>query len=463
VFQKLSKILENLEIAEQSNWDSFAVAVAYNWQGLQKQTKPKISKLCFNSYSYSYELFYVASCLILSAEGVIESEGNELLHYYLRTEIESGVKDYAQPFLIILLAASAQELTLEMKCMEKKSNPTVNDKTMISEVPVWDVLLRLIVKNKSCNPNTGEKITQQQWRFLVKEILSSQCLGFYSEGNILHKLKGAISDDQMLKSILQDADIISLVASKIRKCWKLCYSCLTFPPTECPCLSIVSFYVETFKDDEDPLHWVQKESLLHKIPVEILVAAQDKYITGGCATLLPEFQWNLESLAKYPCQLRDIHSNSFWWTYKRECEWMILLRCFGFPELRDCDPVETEKVHSHYLSALLNVWVRYFGQEETKAQSDALVFGNESDQANIWEKAHEDIRDGECLHTAVKIGSLTGVKLIAWPGVIGWRKQKQLSAIDLSKSIWGPDDEITRFLEEKLAVLGHWDSPFDDN
>jgi len=103
--------------------------------------------------------------------------------------------------------------------------------------------------------------------------------------------------------------------------------------------------------------------------------------------------------------------------------------------------------------------VRYFGQEQTRTQSEAVAFGNERRRTNIWKGAHEDIRDGELLHTAVKIGSLTGVKLIAWPGVIGWRNKENVSALDLSKTIWGTENEITRFLVEKLAAVWDWDSP----
>jgi len=352
LFKKLVQNLETVEIARQYNWCSVAFGLVYNRQGQQKNVDCQIVHPFKFVFMYGYsEFFYAANCLILSAQPVPDSDEYKLLQLNIRNGIESEYRpEKERPFSLILLAASAQELTLEMKSM---SDPSESDKIMVSEVPVWDVLMELIVKSKSCNPKTGVKITQGQWCFLVEEILDSQCHNrCYSQGNILHQLKDAISDDQLLKSVLLDSDIMSLVALLIRKCWKICYSCLTFPPTECPCLSIVSFYIDTFTDDERPLEWMQRYNLLKEVPVEILVAAQHKSKTVGCETVLPDVQRTLGLLARYPCQLWDIHK--YWWTYKRECEWMILLRCFGFPELPNCDPIETERVHSHYLSALLS-------------------------------------------------------------------------------------------------------------
>jgi len=57
--------------------------------------------------------------------------------------------------------------------------------------------------------------------------------------------------------------------------------------------------------------------------------------------------------------------------------------------------------------------------------------------------------DGELLHIAVEVKSLMGVKDTAWPGLLRWKNDNGKTARDLSLDLWGPEDEITKFLIER--------------
>jgi len=141
------------------------------------------------------------------------------------------------------------------------------------------------------------------------------------------------------------------------------------------------------------------------------------------------------------------------WSYRwnfvrcnRECDWYTFLGVLlnESEEMRKKIPVyyaTRTKVYPTWLCSLLRVWIQLFGEAVTRRQADEV-----SDAGSFWERASEEMKDGELLHIAVEIGSLLGVKWTAWPTMIKWRDTSKRSAVELAYEKLGRDHEVTEYL-----------------
>jgi len=59
---------------------------------------------------------------------------------------------------------------------------------------------------------------------------------------------------------------------------------------------------------------------------------------------------------------------------------------------------------------------------------------------------------GELLHITIEVESLIGVRETAWPGLLRWKNENRKTAKELSLDLWGPENDITKFLSEKEAA-----------
>jgi len=90
------------------------------------------------------------------------------------------------------------------------------------------------------------------------------------------------------------------------------------------------------------------------------------------------------------------------------------------------------------------------GEEFTKRLANQNV-----NDVSFWETVSNQMKDGELLHIAVQIGSLLGVKMTSWPGILCWRdgKNGNKTALEFSKERWGDENEITKYLMNETEVL----------
>jgi len=110
---------------------------------------------------------------------------------------------------------------------------------------------------------------------------------------------------------------------------------------------------------------------------------------------------------------------------------------------------QKNSVHLTQPCSLLRVLIQLFGEKEIMRKAYEIDCEKNS---FFWELTAMDMKDGELLHLAVKVGSLRGVKTSAWPSFINWTIEDK-TALELAKQKWGTDHEITKFLERETTKL----------
>jgi len=63
------------------------------------------------------------------------------------------------------------------------------------------------------------------------------------------------------------------------------------------------------------------------------------------------------------------------------------------------------------------------------------------------------MKGGELRQIAVEIGSLIGVKRTAWPSMVKWRNENNMTALELSEDKLGKDHEVTEYLRRVIVNL----------
>jgi len=210
---------------------------------------------------------------------------------------------------------------------------------------------------------------------------------------------------------------------------------------------VVQFYIDMFKDQENPLILVKEGGFLDKIPVELWSSVNKiKQLWEIHEDKLSERTKELQKALHVPLKIEIdspflILQNKL--NYRTEREQARLLEYCGHKHAKQYS--FSDKIYSDWLCALLRTWIKIFGPEDLKTQSEVIA---ENTSYNLW-SFREGMFDGELLHIAVEVKSLIGVKDTAWPGLLRWKNNNGNTAREVSLDLWGPDDEITKFLTER--------------
>jgi len=414
-------------------------------------------------------------CLVnIPLEEFDESNSNEIFRYVLASavnerDLADGLSTWVDiPFesaiesmrmvnwseqnpltpLINIITGSSQQELLEISKL-KNENPTY-----MFELPcIWEALFMYPTglahkpKNRSI---LCETMTKFGWGKALVEIMRSimksmTCCSVYMVIDGLWKLLDELETTGLFWEVLSDVfvhgyrTVLSLFAESAKECWKEDVGI-----AKCFIRGVVSMCLKVSKND---MEWFDK--LRHTIPVEILILGEENSWT------------ELVDQVKEAVRVGFVSRNSFWefccngtFVYNRLCDWYRLL--LEIPDFKEKVPtdyrMQTEKFVS-WERCLICVSIAMFGLKNTREGLNGLwsfPYGRQT----FWRMANYK-KDFELLHVAVQIGSIDGVQMSAFPGLLSWKnpKHEDLTALEMSVKEWGHDHEVTRFLQQLTGLL----------
>jgi len=210
---------------------------------------------------------------------------------------------------------------------------------------------------------------------------------------------------------------------------------------------ILQVYMDFFEDEW--LLWV--DELSTKIPLQLLIIEkeneQDKTEDLKCPAFLKRVQERIRFHLKDKISFfKDIMNCG--WAYKRECDWYELIVLVNESRKIPQDHAQRTKVYSSWQCCLLRVWIKLFGMEETRKEADRIF-----ERTDFWETGAQETKDGELLHIAVEVGSVKGVKMTAYLGLIYWRDRNSRTALELAGETLGNDHKVTKYLQDEIDML----------
>jgi len=313
-------------------------------------------------------------------------------------------------------------------------------------VPVWEVIAGILVRVKCI-------LTDSMLLDVVRGVVeTARCCAIHET---LKKLKDIAYSEEQLKHFLLHTLILKSIEVGTRFFDTECCSRGNFKFEErmCAMKQILAFYSDVYQSVE----WLTKNpsySLVRWVPVELLKAAEDEHQIQKIRDLInQEFKhFNLEWLVEQD-QVTGRR-----WGYCSKSHWEIFLSTEK-EELRKFLDHEDEDIMKSRWVPLLRVWHRRFGKHKARIALENPKYLN--GKTDLWQYASSEMIDGELLHVAVELESIIGVRTTAWPGLLNWRNDIGMSAVELAEKSYGTDSEICHFLMERQTVYDTQDSIAD--
>jgi len=395
----------------------------------------KWEELLSNKLLRRINLQEVSNCLLISAiiseddktsktTGVVGAPFLILKHHLKLACQKIDNFSHHKPIFEVLMEAS-EEVLAKLARMKTKY-----PRLLIDFPSVWEIMFlsRGLLSEESTKVNMKEQMTTTGWELLMGEIIV------------------AVMNFELPCCTVVDILDVVLDCCGVDNAQKMCSSRYHSDMGEfiwyydvgmakCYLKGVINFHLKAFKSD-----WKWVPILVKKMPVQLLVVAAE----NGWTELVREVEKQIQIFYK---NLLQIFTTSL--RYNRACDWYKLLLCIE-PELKKKIPLDYEnqvEVHQNWKCCLLRVWICIFKEKITRRDADL-------NNGRFWESKASDINDGELLHIAVEVESITGVKFTAWPGMLKWRcRNTGKTALEASNKKWGPEHEISQFLQKEHVEL----------
>jgi len=359
-------------------------------------------------------------------------------------------------FLLNLKEANHENLFKVFKVTEESANGkfSLDYITLEAKIPPWEIMFEFLQTD-----GAETKFVSEQYSSILISVLTSfkiASCGLYESMRACWKV---LTEPKLIKGdykqILLKGDVLQSITTTVRFWRKGCQKC---KKRECYLESVMQFYCEIFSGN---MQWVTtntqvlymavgKENVYpdwlgFTIPMELLAAAESKW--GLEDKFLPELETrirksflpcdNPRQFLRNKCESSEISHLQ----YNTETEWSRLIHVLCRIDLSGIK--FNDKAYTDSWSPLLRVIMKIDKERDSLAD-----FVNES---RLWlhDALTNDMEDGELLHAAIELGTLTGVKRTAFPGLIIWKNNEGIDATQLALQTWGKQHPITKFLQER--------------
>jgi len=290
------------------------------------------------------------------------------------------------------------------------------------------------------NVNT-EKAMVMYWSFDVIEVIVKDILCSSGQSVIVLELLtdflGRQAEKDSIIRIMNSWNVISVVENCALKLWLK-----DVDIGKEYVKNVVEVYTDCFGECGS---WLDK--LSRAIPVQLLVIGEEKRKIGDQIWSRLDYLIKIRVKKYFKGTFRFWNQNGIL-KYNRECDWYRLFK--EFPELQDKIPAdfqEKSNVHLTWECSLFRVCIQLFGKNANNKQI------SEKEYVNFIDWAAYEMKDGELLHIAVELESLSGVKSSAWPAFINWTNGDNQTALELSQDQLGRGHEITKYLQMETDNL----------
>jgi len=170
-------------------------------------------------------------------------------------------------------------------------------------------------------------------------------------------------------------------------------------------------------------------------------------------------------------------------SFRSEAEWKVVIQILSGSKTELPKPSRSDlEIYTEPVTPLLRVWLEVYGKENTKAavEDNCLwreiidrshyhyIFrnANQNPHTFLYKRWDYDIDPYfdvggvfrstkshlESVLLAVELGSLQLLKRLGRPSLLLWKNTKGENVLDIARSSWGEDNEVTKFLNEKFQL-----------